>query len=46
MKFGTDKCAVLVLKKGKAVKSDGFQLPNVKVIKSQEERQSYKYYAC
>ena len=37
MQFGIDKCAMLVMKKGKMVKSDGFQLPNDKVIKSLEE---------
>ena len=37
MQFGIDKCAMLVMKKGKIVKSDGIQLPNDKVIKSLEE---------
>ena len=43
MQFGIDKCAMLVMKKGKIVKSDGIQLPNNKVIKSLEERESYQY---
>ena len=43
MQFEIDKCAMLVMKKGKIVKSDGIQLPNDKVIKSLEEGESYKY---
>ena len=43
MQFGIDKCAMLVMKKGKIVKSDGIQLPNDKVIKSLQEGESYKY---
>ena len=34
--FGIDKWAMLVMKKGKIVKSDGIQLPNDKVLKSLE----------
>ena len=34
---------MLVMRKGKIVKSDGIQLPNDKVIKSLEEGESYKY---
>ena len=41
MQFGFDKCAVLVMKKGKIVKSDGIQLPNDQVIKSLEGGESY-----
>ena len=33
---------MLVMRKGKIVKSDGIQLPNDKVIKSLEEGESYK----
>ena len=43
IQFGIDKCAMLVMKKGKIVKSDGIQLPNGKVIKSLEKGESYKY---
>ena len=43
MKFGIDKCAMLVIKKGKIVKSHGTQLPNDKVTESLEEGESYKY---
>ena len=42
MQFRIDKCAMLVMKKGKIVKSDGIQLLNDKVIKSLEEGESYK----
>ena len=41
--FGINKCPLLVMKKGKIVKSDSIQLPNDKVIKSLEEGESYKY---
>ena len=43
MQFGIDKCAMLVMKKAKIMKSDGIKLPNNKVIKSLEEGDSYKY---
>ena len=46
MQFGIDKCAMLAMKKGKIVKPDGIQLSNDKVIKSQEEGESFKYYVC
>ena len=38
-----DKCAILVIKKGKIVNSDGIHLPSDKVIKSLEEADSNKY---
>ena len=44
MQFGIEKCAILVIKKGKIVKSDDIELPNDKVIKSLEEGESYKYF--
>ena len=34
MEFGIKKCAVLVIEKGKTVKSVGIELPDGKVIKS------------
>ena len=43
MKFGIEKCAMLVMEKGKIVKSVGIELPNGKVIKSLQEGESYKY---
>ena len=38
-----EKCAVLVMEKGKIVKSVGIELPDGKVIKSLQEGESYKY---
>ena len=40
MEFGIEKCAMLVMEKGKIVKSVGIELPDGKVIKL---LQSYKY---
>ena len=37
MEFGIDKCAMLVMEKGKIVKSVGIELPDGKVIKSLQE---------
>ena len=41
--FGIKKCAMLVMEKGKIVKSVGIELPYGKVIKSLQEGESYKY---
>ena len=43
MRFGIEKCAMLVIEKGKIVKSVGIELANGKVIKSLQEGESYKY---
>ena len=43
MKFGIDKCATLVLKRGKITKFDGISLPDRKVMKALIEGASYKY---
>ena len=43
MEFCIEKCAVLVIEKGKTVKSVGIKLPDGKVIKSLQEGESYKY---
>ena len=43
MEFGIEECAMLVMEKGKIVKSVGMELPNGKVIKSLQEGESYKY---
>ena len=43
MEFGTEKCAMLVMEKGKIVKSVGIELPDSEVIKSLRESESYKY---
>ena len=43
MEFGIEKCAMLVVEKGKIVKSVGIELLDSKVIKSLQEGESYKY---
>ena len=43
MEFGIEKCAMLVMEKGEIVRSVGIELPDVKVIKSLQEGESYKY---
>ena len=42
MKFGTDKCAPLVLKMGTITKLDGISLPDGKVMKGSTEGVGYK----
>ena len=43
MEFSTEKCAMLVIEKGKIVKSVGLKLPDGKVIKSLQKENCYKY---
>ena len=43
IEFGIEKCAMLVMEKGKIVKSVRIELPDGKVIKSWLEGESYKY---
>ena len=43
IEFGIEKCATLVMGKGKIVKSVGIELPDGKVIKSLQEGESYKH---
>ena len=43
MHFGVEKCAMLVIEKGKIVKSVRIELPDGKIIKSLQEGESYKY---
>ena len=43
MDFGIEKCAILVMEKGKIVKSVGIDLPDGKVIKPLQEGENYKY---
>ena len=43
MEFGIKKCAMLVMEKGKIVKSVGIDLKDGKIIKSLLEGASYKY---
>ena len=37
MEFGLPKCGVLIMKRGKVVKSEGISMPNGKIIKNIEE---------
>ena len=43
MEFGIEKCAMLVIEKGKIVKSVGIELPDGKVFNSLQEGESCKY---
>ena len=43
MEFGIVKCDMLVMEKGKIVKSDGIEFPDGKVIKSLQEGENYKH---
>ena len=43
MEFVIEKCAMLVLKRGKIVTSNGIKLPDESKIKSVKEGESYKY---
>ena len=40
MEFGIEKCAMLVIEKGKIVKSVGIELPGGRVIKPLQEGES------
>ena len=43
MECGIEKCAILVMEKGKIVKSVGIKLPDGKLIKSLQESESYEF---
>ena len=43
MEFGIEKCAILVLKRGKVVKSEGIKLPDNRKMRSLNENEEYKY---
>ena len=43
MEFGIEKCAMIEMKRGKMIYSEGTQLPSGKKIKSLEEDERYKY---
>ena len=43
MEYGIKNCAMLMIEKGKIVKSVGIELPDDKVIKSLQELKSFKY---
>ena len=42
MEFGLDKCAALVIKKGRQTECDGIELPDGKMIREADEK-GYKY---
>ena len=43
MEFGIEKCAMLVMKSGKRRLTDGMELPNQDKIRTQGEKETYKY---
>ena len=43
MEFVIEKCAMLVMKRGKRQLTDGMELPNKDKIKSLAENETYKY---
>ena len=43
MEFGNEKCAMLVMKRGKRHMTDGIELPKHDKIRTLEENETYKY---
>ena len=43
MQFGVKKCAVLIMKRGRQIKSDGVKISGSNVIRSLQENDGYKY---
>ena len=43
MEFGMEKCAILVMKSGKRLITEGIELPNQVVIRTLGEKETYKY---
>ena len=43
MEFGIEKCALLVMKRGKRHLTDGIELPNQEKIRTLAENETYKY---
>ena len=43
MEFGVEKCAVMVIRRGKLARSDDITLPDESVIKGSAEGDAYKY---
>ena len=43
MEFGIEKCAMLVIEKGKIVTSRVIELPDAEIINSLQKCESYKY---
>ena len=42
MEFGTKKCGILTMKRGKVVRCEGIKLPNCEVMK-EVEKEGYTY---
>ena len=43
MDYGIEKCAMIQMKRGKFVMSEGIELPNGKKIRSLDDQEGYKY---
>ena len=43
MEFGIEKCALIVMKRGKQVMAEGVELPNQVVIRTLRGKETYKY---
>ena len=43
MEFGIEKCALLVMKRGKRHLTDGIELPNQEKVRTHAENETYKY---
>ena len=43
MEYGTSKCAMLEMKRGKVVASSGIKLPSGEIIKALESSDGYRY---
>ena len=43
MRFGIEKCAILILKRGLVTKSEGIPLPDESIIQALREGEGYKY---
>ncbi len=43
MEFGIEKCASIIMKRGKVTESDGISLPDDEIIGNLQENESYKY---
>ena len=43
MKFGREKCTMQVMKSGKQHTTEGVELPNQVIIRTQGEKETYRY---
>ena len=43
MKFGLEKCAILIMRRGKVISMDGVMLPNGEMMKALDKDSEYKY---